>query len=150
MGMWKEIRREAHLLKQDCNFILGDGGCIRFWEDRWCGSDTLCDLYPTLYALANSKRATVKEVWDTSSREGGWNVRFFRPFNDWEMEEAQRFINLISSRKIVQRERDKIFWKVDKRGQYSIRACYRQLEGGVLNSRFPIGLIWNSCVAVFP
>ena len=41
----------------------------------------------------------MKEVWDASSSEGGWNLRFFKPFNDWEMEEA--LINLISSRKIV-------------------------------------------------
>ena len=57
VGVWKEIRREAQLMKQDCNFILGDGGRIRFWEDKWCGSNTLCDLYFMLYALANSKGA---------------------------------------------------------------------------------------------
>ena len=58
----------------------------------------------------------MKEVWDSSMREGGWDLRFFRPFNDLELEEAQRFISLISIKRIVQREMDKIFWKMDKRG----------------------------------
>ena len=75
----------------------------------WCGSDTLCELFPTMYALANSKGATVEEVWDSSRRKGGWDLRFFRPLNDWELEEAQRFINLISSKRIVRRGRDKFF-----------------------------------------
>ena len=69
----------------------------------------MCKLFPTLYSLANSKGATMEEVWDSSRREVGWNLRFFRPFNDWELEEAQRFINLINSKRIDQRARDKIF-----------------------------------------
>ena len=36
MGLWKDIRREAQQLKQDCKLMLGDGGWIRFWEDKWC------------------------------------------------------------------------------------------------------------------
>ena len=58
----------------------------------------------------------MEEVWDSSMREGGWDLRFFRPFNDLELEEAQRFISLINIKRIVQREMDKIFWKMDKRG----------------------------------
>ena len=77
--------------------------------------------------------------------EGGWNLRFIRPFNDLEMEETQRLISLISSKKIAQRERDKICWIVDKKGQYIVKAKYRQLEGGTCG-RLPVGLIWNSCI----
>ena len=69
-------------MKQNFNFILGDEGRIRFWEDKWSGSDTLSELFPTLYALVNSKGAIVEEVWDSSRREGGWDLRFFRSFND--------------------------------------------------------------------
>ena len=78
MGVWKDIRREAQQLKQDCNFILGNGRRIRFWEDRWCGSETLHELFTTLYALADSKGATLEEVWDSSRREGGWNFQILQ------------------------------------------------------------------------
>ena len=62
-----------------------------------------------LYAMATSKGVKVGEVWDTTRGEGGWDLRFTKPFNDWEMEEIQRLINLISSTKISQGERDKFF-----------------------------------------
>ena len=79
--------------------MLGDGSRIRFWEDRWCGEILLCVSFPTVYAIAPSKGAIVGEVWETTG-EGGWNLRFIKPFIDWEMEETQRLISLISSRKV--------------------------------------------------
>ena len=32
------------------------------------------------------------EVWDDPSYEGCWALRFVRDFNDWELEEAERFL----------------------------------------------------------
>ena len=49
------------------------------------------------------------EVWESTGDGGGWNMRFIRPFNDWELEETQRLISLISSRNISRGEKDKIF-----------------------------------------
>ena len=49
------------------------------------------------------------EVWKTTEDGEGWNLRFIRPFNDWELEETQSLISLISSRDISQGEKDKIF-----------------------------------------
>ena len=85
VGLWKDIRREAQQLKQNYKLMLGDWGQIIFWEDKWCREFPLCDQFPTLYAMAASKGAKVGEVWDTTRGEGGWNLRFTRPFNDWEM-----------------------------------------------------------------
>ena len=61
------------------------------------------------------------------------------------MEEIQRLISLISSTKISQRERDKIFWLVDKKGEYTVKANYRHLEGDT-SEAISVGLIWNSCI----
>ena len=62
MGLWKDIRREAQQLKQDCKLMLGDGCRIRFWEDKWCEEFPLCDQFPVLYAMAASKGAKVGGV----------------------------------------------------------------------------------------
>ena len=109
MSLWKDIRREAQQLKQDCKLIMGDGDCIRFWEDKWCGENPLCASIPTFYAIVASRGAKVGEVWKTTRDGGGWNLRFIRPFNDLELEETQRLMSLISSRNISQGEKDKIF-----------------------------------------
>ena len=85
------------------------------------------------------------EVWDTTRSEGGWILRFIKPFNDWEMEEIQRLISLISNKNISQKERDKIFWLVDKKGEYTVKANYRHLEGDT-SEDIPTGLIWNNCI----
>ena len=72
-------------------------------------------------------------------------MRFIRSFNDWELEETQRFISMINSRRTTRRERDKKFWMMDKYEQYIVKACYRQLEGECSNI-ISEGLVWNSCI----
>ena len=49
------------------------------------------------------------EVWDTIREEETWNPRFTRYFNDWEIDEVQNFINLISRKKINQLEKRNCF-----------------------------------------
>ena len=39
-------------------------------------------MFPSLYALAGTKRAIVADVWDTTGGEGTWNLRLARSFND--------------------------------------------------------------------
>ena len=143
VGLWKDIRKEAQQLKQKCKLMLGDGGRIRFWEDRWCGENPLCVSFPTLYVVAASKGAIVGEVWETTGGEGGWNLRFIRPFNDWEMEETRRLISLISNKKVFHWEKDIIFKLVDKKGHYIVKANYGHLIGDDVHVS-PIDLIWNS------
>ena len=55
VGLWKDIRKEAQQLKQKCKIMLGDGSCIRFWEDRWCGEILLC-LFPNSLCYSCFKR----------------------------------------------------------------------------------------------
>ena len=69
VGLWKDIIREAQQLKQDCKLMLGDGGRIRFWEDKWCGGISRCDQFPKLYAMTASKGAKVGEFLDTTRGE---------------------------------------------------------------------------------
>ena len=103
--MWKDVSKETRRLKQNCCFIFGDGNKIRFWEDSWCGEGPLCEPYPALFALADSKEALVADVWDTSRGKGAWNLSFVRSFNDWELDTVQHFICLINSMKVNLLER---------------------------------------------
>ena len=65
---------------------------MSFWKDKWCETTPLCEYFPSLFALATSKEAWVKNVWfvpDSEEKEvGSWNPRFFRPFNDCELDEV--------------------------------------------------------------
>ena len=61
------------------------------------------------------------------------------------MEETQRLISLISGIKLFQGEKNRIFWLVDKKGQYTVKANYRHLTSDDVHV-LPANLIWNSCM----
>ena len=61
MGLWKEIRKEGSLLLKITVFFVGDGRRVRFWKDKWRGNNALCDSFPSLYALVDSKETWVAE-----------------------------------------------------------------------------------------
>ena len=63
---------------------------MRFWRDRWCGESPLCVSFPSLFVLVVDKEAWVADVLDPLV-DGGWNPRFSRALNDWEVEKAERF-----------------------------------------------------------
>ena len=48
----------------DSYFVLGDGSRISFWEDCWCEEGAFCEIFPTLYRLAETKGESVADVWD--------------------------------------------------------------------------------------
>ncbi|RVW96810.1 hypothetical protein CK203_026027 [Vitis vinifera] len=106
-----------------------DGRRVRFWEDRWCGDEALSLSFPSLYALVTSKEAWVVEVWDASGEEGGWNPRFSRPFNEWQMEMVERFLFSLQGKRAVTNLGDRIQWKEAKDGNISVNSFYSAMEG---------------------
>ena len=76
------------------------------------GESTLQPI-PNPYAITASKGKMIGEVWESLRGEGGWNLRFFRSFSDWELDEAQSLISSISGSGVRQRVEDKILWDVD-------------------------------------
>ena len=99
-GLWKDISKEWITFSQNSSSSLGNGRRLRFWLDPWCGGTALCNAFPTLFNVVAHKDATIAEVWDSSRVDGGWSPVFQRPFNDWEMEEVERFLLVLHSKKI--------------------------------------------------
>ena len=82
--------------------------------------------------MANSKGVMAADVWENSEGSGIWNPRFVRAFNDYELDAVQSFINLINNKKTNQLEEDRLLWKGDKNGIFSVKANFALLEGRVL------------------
>ena len=78
VGVWKEVMKEAKWCWENIKFKVGKGTRIKFWSDQWCGNERLSHAFPQLYEMAVNKNATVNEMWDHSSGQGGWNLRFHR------------------------------------------------------------------------
>ena len=86
VGVWKEILKEADWCWDNMVFIAGKGSKISFWTDVWCIGTALSQNFPHLFAMASHRNATVEEMWDQNFSQGGWNLRFLRDFNDWELD----------------------------------------------------------------
>ena len=95
--------------------------------------------------MASSKGARVVDLWVNSGFEGGWNFRFARLFHDWELEEVQRFLYIVSSKRTNPNLSDRLWWKGAKNGSLTIKNCYDLLEGG-RQQLVPIKMLWNPTV----
>ncbi|RVW27335.1 hypothetical protein CK203_116837 [Vitis vinifera] len=65
IGLWKAIRKLWAMFVTKVSFFVGEGKRVKFWKDRWCGSESSCNSFPSLYALASSKKAWVANMWDS-------------------------------------------------------------------------------------
>ena len=144
VGWWKAIRKEWHLVSSRFSFMVGNGWRVRFWKDKWCGSSPFCDSFPSLFALVVSKNAWVNDVWSSTNGEGSWNLHFCRPFNDWEVDEVDKFLLSLNG-KSVQWDDDRVLWTETKCGKFFVKSLYKALEPGSTIS-FPLNIIWKSCV----
>ena len=82
----------------------------------------LCTTFLALYSIANSKGAKVAEVWDSLGEGGGWNPRFGRGFNDWELDMVQDFITAVHNKKIASTVKDRPVWKWSTNETFSVKS----------------------------
>ncbi|RVW55484.1 Retrovirus-related Pol polyprotein from transposon RE1 [Vitis vinifera] len=142
VGLWKEISKEGLLLLNNVSFSVEDGKRVRFWKDTWCGNIPLCEAYPSLFDLAVSKDARVADCWDSMGEVGGWNPRFLRPFNDWEVE---RLLLIIQGKRLNADLEDRMVWNETKDGIFSIKSCFNSLDHSSAIP-FPWRIIWSMFV----
>ena len=83
----------------------------------------LCNAFPTLFNLAAHKDARVADVWDLSREYGGWSLVFLRPFNDWEVEEVERFLHFLHNKKIRPFQEDRLLLKETMIDGFQLDTC---------------------------
>ena len=142
VGMWKAIRMDWAIAGKGMAYVVGNGRRVKFWEDRWCGEEPLKVAFPTLFAIATSKEAWVAEVWDGSLEAGGWAPCFSSAFNDWELEEVERFLSRLQ-RKRLQDFEDIVVWVGAKDGRFAVKRLCGELKPMMV---FPSMVIWNAWV----
>ncbi|RVX19195.1 Succinate dehydrogenase subunit 6, mitochondrial [Vitis vinifera] len=95
--VWKEILKEADWCWDNMTFKVGKGTKIR--------------------------SATVGDLWDQNSGQGGWNQRFIRGFNDWELNSVDELLQILRSQRITLEE-DLALWKGGKNGKFDVKEAY--------------------------
>ena len=88
------------------------------------------------------KEAWVADIWDPLA-EGGWGVWnpcFLITFNDWEVEEAERFLERLHGKRVIEDVEDMVSWTETKSGKFSVKSLYVALDAGG-SSLFPSSYI---------
>ena len=122
---------------------MGDGTRICFWHDRWIGENSLKDRYLELYACSAVKDACISEVlW---APKGGtvkvWNLRFYRAFEDWELDASYSLFQLIQT-EFLGLIGEILFAGGKGDGKFDTRSYYHEIQGAS-NSLFPWRGVWN-------
>ncbi|RVW81102.1 putative ribonuclease H protein [Vitis vinifera] len=144
VGLWKAIRRGWEAIGNNLVYSMGNGRRIRFWEEKWCGDDKLCSLFPSLYAISLDKEAWVADVWSHSGG-GVWAPRFSKRINDWEVIEVERLLLRLQGRRVYSDVEDEVIWTKAKDGRFSVKSLYKDLDQE-RREEFPANIIWNSLV----
>ncbi|MCH88765.1 RNA-directed DNA polymerase (Reverse transcriptase), partial [Trifolium medium] len=90
---WKDIRAiedcvvARNWLSESIDSRIGNGGCLRFWVDKWIGDSPFCVKFPRLFSLSVQKLACIRDVVGSVEGEGlRWNLLWRRTLFQWEVE----------------------------------------------------------------
>ena len=139
-----------------CSLLFGEWKETSLLKDAWSGEEAFSISYPSLFALAANKEASVTDVWEPSREGGGWTPCFVRLFNDWEVEEIQNLFQAIKDKRILPSQDDLIIMREAINVRFSMKLSIRFWLGQI-QSFFPISLFgvlefpprWFFCLGSF-
>ncbi|WMV38217.1 hypothetical protein MTR67_031602 [Solanum verrucosum] len=74
----------------------------------------------------------------------GWNLKFKRPLNDWEVNRMVEFLNILERYKEPSNREDKLLWAPDTQGRFSVGTAYRNSQRTHTQSSYwPWKMIWK-------
>ena len=59
-GLWRGIHMGWEDFGKNCQFVVGLGNRVRFWQDGWYGDQPFQLAFPRLYGIALDKEASVE------------------------------------------------------------------------------------------
>ena len=60
----EEIEKHWELFNSMISFVVDNGRRVKFWKDRWCSEELICEIFPSLFVLFDSKEAWVADLWE--------------------------------------------------------------------------------------
>ncbi|KAK1322242.1 hypothetical protein QJS10_CPA03g01218 [Acorus calamus] len=90
---------DGQTLSEVIMWELGDGSSIRFWEDVWCGNESLQVLFPMLFKVASLRMGADKEFWDVDMNV--WVLRLHRELRECESHQLIDCCELLHARAVI-------------------------------------------------
>ena len=114
-------------VSSNLSFEVGNDQRIKFWKDAWLKNTPLQVSFPSLFGLAESKEAWVREYWNNVFGKGGWNPIFTRPFNDWKVDKAASLLWQLGRYTLEEEAIDRVRWKSSYIEIFTIKSMYKAL-----------------------
>jgi hypothetical protein len=129
---WKDIMgigRSQHedWFKDNVSSVLGDGDNIGFWNFRWLGNQSLCNLFPNLYEKEISKDALVSDRMRRNGDIIEWHWRWRENLTGTETGQLLELQNLLIEVHFEFGRTDRWRWIPGSLGLFSVNSCYRVL-----------------------
>ena len=90
--MWKSIRRGWLNFSKFLRYDVGDGTCVKFWANVWCGDSPLKEAFLDLYNISRRRDASVSEVMHYANGRIFWDLQLHRLVNDQESQSLDSFM----------------------------------------------------------
>ena len=103
-------------------FKLNSGSKLRFWEDKWLGTQALKFQYPNLLNTVRKKHATVAEVLSTNPL----NVSFRRALVGNKLIEWRSLVSKLVHVNLNE-GMDLFVWNLHKNGLFIVKLMYKHL-----------------------
>ena len=115
---------------KNIRFEVGLGDRVKLRTDQWCGDSPLHLTFPSVCGIASNKGASVASSleWMGIEEQRSWDVHFTRRPNDWEMGGVDDFLRTLGSNLPPTKNKDRIRWKLTKKGGFDIRSFYNKLR----------------------
>ena len=82
----------------------------------------------------------MEETWDHNFGQGGWNLRFLRAFNDWELDMVGNLLIELREHRVTLEE-DSVIWKEGGDGLFRVKRVYSVLASPIV-VEFPYSNVW--------
>ena len=117
-NLWRSIQVAAEQFYQRTKWVVGRGNYVRFWEDSWCSTIPLVELFPALYRISNFCNRTISFFFDNQNREiyedVAWNLHLSRNLTTREIEEASSLSQVLLGVRMKAELDDRRAWLDDR------------------------------------
>ena len=129
---------------KNIRFEVGVGDRVKLRTDLWCGDSPLQLTFSNVYGMVSDKGASVASSLERLGIEEqrSCDVHFIRRPNDWEMGGVDDFLYTLGSNLPPTENKDRMRWKLTKKGDFDIRSFYNKLRSP-LPIIFPRKGVWK-------
>ncbi|KAG5576514.1 hypothetical protein H5410_056648 [Solanum commersonii] len=120
---------------------VGNGNKTKFWKDGWIDQTSLRELFLDLFLICENPDARVSDCWT----EHGWDISLRRLLSDWEVERVAALLEKLAGMIITTTAIDKILWKHNKDGVFSVNNAYKRGPMGTTGApKYNWNYFWKS------